>query len=493
MPHYNPPLAHGPQRSAINYSNIAMKQMISEQDLVDTLRGVISDAAILRSNQVAALDPGWDAGNNGACVAVRPQTTEEVSAVLKVCNEQGIPVVTHGGRTGLAGGAVSVAGQIILLTDRLQGGIDIDPLERVAVVSTAVTQQQLQEAAAAHGLSLGIDTASRGSATIGGMISTNAGGMEAFRHGMMRQRLLGMEAVLADGSVIADMTRVPKANEGYDLKQLFCGAEGTLGVVTRAVIKLEMAEPESNTTLLAVPGAAAALRVMRTVQQSGGLLLCELMWHSYAASVAEATGLSRVLAFCEEATAYLIVESSLDEESLLQLFEPFFDSGDVIDAVMAKSKAESADIWRIREDSQAAYQQLKNPALFDISIPLGKLDAYMHGLHQRLETLAGDIELQAIAHLGDGNLHLSMGRADPWSQQETELLGMAIEQGVKQMGGAVSAEHGIGIAKLDTFDRNTPAANLTAMRAIKAALDPRGILNPGKVLPTTDSSQQMPV
>lgn len=456
--------------------------MSSEQELIDLLRSVISDELILRSNQVVALDPGWDAGNTGAGVAVRPRNTGEVSAVLKACNDQGIAVVTHGGRTGLAGGAVSTPGQVIMLTDKLQGGIDIDPMEQVAVVSSAVTQQALQEAAAEHNLSLGIDTASRGSATIGGMISTNAGGMEAFRHGMMRQRLLGIEAVLADGSVISDLTRVPKANEGYDLKQLFCGAEGTLGVVTRAVLKLEAAEPESNTTLLAVPGAAAALNVMRAVQQSGGLLLCEMMWHNYAARVAEGTGLSNVLSFCENAPAYLVVESSLDEDTLLTLLEPYFESGDVIDAVMAKSKKESADIWRIREDSQAAYQQLKNPALFDISIPLGKLDSYMQGLQLRLGQLQGNIELQALAHLGDGNLHLSMGRDEPWSGKEKEALGMAVEKDVKEIGGAVSAEHGIGRDKLDIFERNTQGANLQAMAAIKSALDPKGILNPGKVL-----------
>lgn len=456
--------------------------MSSEQELVDILLLAVNDKAVLRSNQVAALDPGWDVRNTQAAVAARPRNTEEVSAILKTCNQHGIPVVTHGGRTGLAGAAASAPGQIIMLTDRLEGGIDIDPMERVAVVSTAVTQQQLQEAAAEHGLSLGINTASRGSATIGGMISTNAGGMEAFRHGMMRQRLLGIEAVLADGSVISDLTRVPKANEGYDLKQLLCGAEGTLGVVTRAVIKLETAEPDSSTTLLAVPGAASALRVMRAVQQTGGLLLCELMWNDYATTVAKTTGLSNVLAFCENAATYLVVESSLAEEPLLKLFEPFFENGDVIDAVMAKSKSESAEIWRIREDSQAAYQLLKNPALFDISIPLRQLDIYMQGLQENLRKMPGEITLHALAHLGDGNVHLSMGREAPWSGNEKEALCIAVEQGVKDMGGAVSAEHGIGLDKLDTFHRNASTSNLIAMRAIKAALDPNGILNPGKVL-----------
>jgi len=221
---------------------------------------------------------------------------------------------------------------------------------------------------------------------------------------------------------------------------------------------------------------------MRAVQQVGGLLLCEMMWHTYATKVAEATELTNVLSFCSNAPAYLVVESSLAEDPLLELLEPFFESGDVIDAVMAKSKSESADIWRIREDSQAAYQQLKNPALFDISVPLGKLDSYMQGLQQSLENMQGEIELQALAHLGDGNLHLSMGRSTPWSDSETETLGKAVEAGVKEMGGAVSAEHGIGSAKLGIFRRNTEAASLTAMAAIKTALDPNGILNPGKVL-----------
>ena len=221
---------------------------------------------------------------------------------------------------------------------------------------------------------------------------------------------------------------------------------------------------------------------MRAVQQSGGLLLCELMWHEYATRVAAATDLTNVLSFCPDAPAYLVVECSIDEDALLAVLEPFFESEDILDAVMAKSKTESANIWRIREDSQAAYQQLKNPALFDISVPLGKLDAYMQGLQQNLDNMPGDIQLQALAHLGDGNLHLSMGREQPWSNDERETLGMAVEQGVKEMGGAVSAEHGIGLSKLDIFGRNTEAANLKAMAAIKSALDPNGVLNPGKVL-----------
>ena len=331
-------------------------------------------------------------------------------------------------------------------------------------------------------MALGLDTASRGSATVGGMISTNAGGMAAFRFGMMRQRLLGIEAVLADGSIISDLTRVPKANEGYDLKQLLCGAEGTLGVVTKAVLKLEDAEPQSQTVMLAIPGAAAAPNLMRAVQKTGGLLLCEMMWNGYATAVAEGAGMQKTLAFCPDAPAFLVIECALDEEAVLQVFEPFFDSGDIIDAVLAKSDTESADMWRVREDSQSGFRRLLNPMLFDISIPLGQLDTYMLGLQQQLDAMRGEIELQALAHLGDGNIHLSMGRQQVWSEEEVDALSKAVERGVKSMGGAISAEHGIGTAKLDTFNRNTSEASLAAMRAIKAALDPKGILNPGKVL-----------
>ena len=456
---------------------------LSEQALVDMLVDVVDAARVLRSNQVAALDPGVDEHNTGASVAVRPHNTAEVSAVLRACHAQSVPVVTHGGRTGLAGAAVSCAGQVVMLTDRLEGGITIDPLERIAIVSASVTQQALQEAAAEQGLSMGIDTASRGSATIGGMISTNAGGMEAFRYGMMRQRMLGIEAVLADGAIISDMTRVSKANEGYDLKQLFCGAEGTLGVVTRAVLKLESAEPDSMTTLLAVPGAAAALRLMRSVQNRGGLLLCELMWRPYAESVARETGLSHVLSFCPAAPAYLVIESALDEDALLATFEPFMESGDIIDAVIAKSRRESAEIWRIREDSQATMRVMHNPLWFDVSLPLGQLDAYVTTLQQQLSELPGEVEFHCLAHLGDGNLHVNVAREQAWSAAESDAVSKLIEQGVKAIGGAVSAEHGIGTHKLKTLARNAPAANLAMMRAIKSSLDPKGIMNPGKVLP----------
>lgn len=453
-----------------------------EQDVIEALGEAIGADAILRSNQVATLDPGVEPLNTGASLAIRPTSVAAVSRALSVCNAYKVPVVTHGGRTGLSGAAMTAPGQVILLTDRLEGGIEIDPIDRVAVVSAAVTQQALQEAAAEHGLTIGIDTASRGSATIGGMIATNAGGMEAFRYGMMRQRVLGLQAVLADGTIVDDLTRVPKANEAYDLKQIFIGSEGTLGVVTKAVIRLEEAMPEGNTTLLAVQGASEALRVMRGVQATGGLMMSELMWEHYANLVAEQTGLTHVLSFCE-APAYLIIQSLLDEDTLLETLAPFFESGDIIDAVLAKSNREAGEIWRIREDSQAALRVMPNVLLYDISMPLSQLDSYVKDLRQRITTLDETMIFQALCHLGDGNLHVNIARSTPFTLEDKDAVSKAIEFGIKDAGGAVSAEHGIGTAKMRTLARNIPVGNLSAMHALKAAFDPNGILNPGKVLP----------
>jgi FAD/FMN-containing dehydrogenase len=207
-------------------------------DILADLREIVGASGLKTGDALSVLDPGADQHNLDAGVMVVPQNTAQVASILRFCNEHRIAVVPHGGRTGLAGGAVSAIGEIILSLSALNRIESLTASAGTAIVESGVTLQALQEAAARVNLSTGIDIASRGSATIGGMISTNAGGMDAFRHGIMRQRVLGLEVVLPDGSIMSDMAQVTKSNEGYDLKQLFIGAEGTLGVVTRAVIRL---------------------------------------------------------------------------------------------------------------------------------------------------------------------------------------------------------------------------------------------------------------
>ena len=446
--------------------------------LLDRLSAIVGAEHLRRSNELALVHPGVDARNLDAGVLIRPGTTEEVSAALAACRAANVAVVTHGGRTGLAEGGVSEPGQVILSTERLQTVI-IDPVERVAIAGSGVTLQALQEAAEEHGLSPGIDIAARGTATIGGMISTNAGGMEAFRYGMMRQRLLGLTAVTARGEVMRDDARVTKANEGYDLKQLFCGSEGTLGVVTEAVIRLVKRDPASQTIMIASEDAAAALRVMRAFEDAGSLLLAEIMWRLYVDRIAPALGLEDVVSFAD-APIYTIYEISGDADPAMEILAPFMEDGTVINAIMAQNDRESANIWRIREDTQAIRAKPGEALWFDISVPLSDLDAYVDGLRARLTALDPAYQLSSIGHLADGNLHLTVSGDGPLT--DTGPIYLAVEDGLKASGGAISAEHGLGLAKRAMLTRNLSPGALQMMRAVKAAMDPDGILNPGKVL-----------
>lgn len=456
------------------------------------LVSIVGASHVRGANELASLDPGIDPSNLAAGLAVRPANAAEVAAILRLCTAERAALVPQGGRTGLAGGAVSAAGQIVLLSDRLEGSTVIDPSERIATVSAGVTLQALQEAAAEHGLSPGIDIAARGSATIGGMISTNAGGMEAFRFGMMRERLLGIEGVLADGTIVSDLTRVTKANEGYDLKQLFCGTEGTLGIVTRATLRLERIDTLRQTALLAVSTADDAIAVMRRLQDRGTLLLAEIMWSRYAHVIANSLGLSAVLEFCD-APVYLLIDMAEEGDAVAEALSPLVEDGLVLDAVIAQNERERANIWRIREDTSAVDRAITHPLWFDISVPLTDLNRYMHALKQSLSAHDPANVLYAMGHLADGNLHLTVSRGRAYSPDERLAVTNAVEHGLKRIGGAISAEHGIGRDKLAALARNAPPGNLHAMRLLKRAFDPTGILNPGKVLETDlSTSLQQP-
>lgn len=461
----------------------------TDDDIIAAFAAIVGNTGIRSAAALAGFDPGFHQDNFGAGLAVLPRSTAEVSAVIELCQHHGIPVVPQGGRTGLSGGAISRTGEIVLMTDRLDRIVEIDPLAMLAVVEAGVTLQALDKAAAEHDLSAGIDFAARGTATIGGMISTNAGGMEAFRNGTMRNRLLGLEVVLPDGAILDDMTRVPKCNEGYDVKQLFCGAEGTLGIVTRAVLRLAPADGAATTLLAACPSAAAALDVFRRLQRSSGLDLLhgEIMWRDYAARVAEAIGLSRVLAVAK-APLYAIFEVAPRApdadiaETLLGLLADPMATGGVINAIVAGSERERGEIWRIREDSFVIDQTLPNALWYDVSVPLANLDAYAAGTAGRLAEIDPTLQFYLFGHLGDGNLHVTVGNGSPLPAATAKAVSDAVYANLKPTGGAISAEHGIGTEKRAALARHAAPEKLRVMAAIKRALDPEGLMNPGKVL-----------
>ena len=448
---------------------------------------IVGSRNVLDAAAMAGLDPGFDSDNLSADLLVMPASCGQLAEVVAVCNRDGIQIVPHGGRTGLSGGGSSRAGQVIIALTRMSKIEQLDPMATIAVVEAGATLQSVEAAAREHGLSVGIDLGARGTATIGGMISTNAGGMEAFRNGSMRNRVIGLEAVLADGRVLSDMAKVAKCNEGYDIKQLFCGAEGTLGIITRAVLKLEPAKPDPTTFLIACEDAASAIKLMRAAQGAEHLDLihAEIMWRDAAHLVARCSGLSHVFAFCD-APVYAIFELICRapqigaEEALFEAIEPVAES--LLDAVVAKNDRERKDIWRVREDSFVIDAELPGGMWVDVSVPLGELDAYVAGVVRDLAAIDPALRAYAIGHLADGNLHYTITKGEPLGGELSAAITSALYEPLKPMGGSFSAEHGIGTEKKNYLAKYASPEKLHLMRSIKQMLDPNGIMNPGKVL-----------
>ncbi|OWJ58667.1 FAD-binding oxidoreductase [Inquilinus limosus] len=451
---------------------------------LDALLGL---GGIARADALAGIDPGYHPDNLAAGIQASPRTVEEASAVLALCHEAGVPVVTHGGRTGLVGGGASRPGQIILSTRRLDRVLEIDTSARLAVVEAGVTLQQLQEAAAEHGLTPGIDLAARGSATIGGLIATNAGGIEAFRRGTMRHRMFGLEFLRADGTVISDMVRVLKNNTGYDLKDLIAGSEGTLGIVTRAVIRLERLVAPAATALVGCASAEAALVAAARLRDRfpGRLRALEILWHAYAETVAQEHGVALSGLGLDPAPVYLLTEAEQDPDidiaaAMEAEIGALWEEGPVTGAALAQNERQREMFWRIRDDSDAVSRPCPDAKTFDVSVPLSALPAYVKRIRADLAaTFSPAMRVYVFGHLADGNLHVMVGDRPEGSEARIEAI---LYDGLAEAGGSFSAEHGIGLEKQDAFRLYGDPARRAAMAAIKAALDPKGILSPGKIL-----------
>ena len=455
---------------------------------LDALRTLLGPGGLRNTDVAGTLDPGITPGNLDAGVVAFPASVEQVAAVVRLCAGHGIPMVPQGGRTGLAGGAVSAPGQLVVSTARLDRILDLDPLAGTAVVEAGVTLGRLQEAAAEHGLSVGIDLAARDSATLGGMVSTNAGGIEAFRHGTTRQRVLGLQAVLPSGEVMDDRKRVTKANEGYDIKQLLIGAEGTLGIVTAIVFSLVPLQPGQGTALVACPGAAEAVSLFRRLRNATGpdLLAAEILWPDFARITARGLGLEALVAFAPGDSVYLLVEVAGDSaeqaaDHLERHLADAIEAGEAQDAVLAKNAEERRRMWLIREESWEADKAFPHGFWYDVSVPQGALDGYARALFSSAAGLDPAMKVFLFGHLGDGNMHLTVttGREMP---ELHEAVDAAVFAGLAECGGSFSAEHGIGLEKRAHLARRGDPAKLALMRTIKQALDPLGIMNPGKVI-----------
>jgi FAD/FMN-containing dehydrogenase len=454
-------------------------------DIVDEIRQIVGSHGVLGRDELAARDPGVDAHNLGADLLIRPASTAELSRVLARCQAARIGVVPQGGRTGLSGGAVTRAGEVIISLERLNCIESLDPISRTALVGAGVTLSVLARAAAAHGLSPGIDFGGRDSATIGGMISTNAGGVAAFRHGTMRERVLGLEVVLADGAVLTELGRVRKHNEGLAVQQLFIGAEGTLGVITRVSLALIPLEGPFATALVAVTDLERAVTLADTLQRSRSIAIAaiEIMSgnHVEATTRGAATGAIKGLA---AAPYVVLVEASATsgaEAELTSVLGAASEDGVIEDAVVAQTEAQRQFMWHVRED-WAVDRERPGGLWYDISVPLAALPSYLASFSARLRRHDAALSLFVIGHLADGNVHLTVNAPHPISDRYEEIAAL-VTADLGNLGGSFSAEHGIGLEKKATLNRLAGPVKLDLMRRIKRALDPRGIMNPGKVVP----------
>lgn len=453
------------------------------------IRTIVGEGNFREGEAAAAIDYGFAPENLGAGAVVLPGTTGEVAAIVKACLAHGVPLVTHGGRTGLVGGATSKPGDLVLSTTRLNRIRHICPIERVAVVEAGVTLQALQTAAAEHRLEPGIDLPSRGSATIGGMASTNAGGISAFRHGVMRHRLLGLEAVLADGSVYSDLTRVVKNAAGYDLKHLFVGAEGTLGVITRLAVKLEPQPAATATALFGLASVEAALETVRRGLDAeyGHLRAAEAIWNSYFRLT---SGHHRWSApdYAPEHPVNLLMTLGGADEAALQselgrIYEDTIAAHPDTSAVIAFSGAQEADLWRLREDTDLIYRRHPGAPSYDISVPLSQVAAYLERCLADIKAIDAGLDPYVFGHLADGNLHIVLNQSGTdIPPGKASAIETAVYRGLAEMGGSFSAEHGVGAKRVAPLSALCNPAKLMLMHRIKDTLDAPALLNPGKVL-----------
>ncbi len=461
--------------------------MDGQDDLLAKLRRTAGHAAMWGSDELKNRDPGFDDRNFKAAALVRPADTEGVAALMRFCARRGIELVPQGGRTGLAGGAATTAGQIICDLGAMNRIEEIDTLARVAIVQAGTPLAALREAAGAHGLDPGIDLAARGSCTIGGMISTNAGGIMAFRNGTMRHRLLGLEAVLPDGRVFRDLTRVLKTSAGYDLKHLFVGAEGTLGIVTRAAIRLDPVGGATATALVGVGDAASAQRIVRHFLGMTGTSLraAEIMWRDFTLAMSRMLDLEPGT-LPLDAPCLLLLELAADTAdqaaaALEQGLSDMWEAAGIADGLVAGSLAQARAIWRLREETEQIERMHDHPPSFDVSVPGGAIDAYVARITEDLKGIDADYAPYVFGHLADGNLHISIN-ADSPPRERYRAIEDVLYAGLREIGGSFSAEHGVGLDKRDAYERHADPVKQELARAVKALLDPENLMNPGKVV-----------
>jgi FAD/FMN-containing dehydrogenase len=449
------------------------------------LREALGEAQVVTGAAVGAREFPWH--THDGCLAravVYPRSTEDVSRMLAICNGLGQPVVPFGGTTNLVQGCRTEPGDIVLALERMNAIEELDSDAKTLTAQAGVTMQAAQEAAAVAGLYFPVDIGARGNCMLGGIVSTNAGGTKVIRYGMTRDSVLGLEAVLADGTVLSSMNRYLKNNSGFDLKQLFIGSEGVLGVVTRVVFRLAARPGTHNVALLGCadfPAVVATLGIAHQRLQSA-LTGFEVMWNSFYERAVRPRG--RLAAPLPPGMPlYVLLEAmgndpEHDDATFETLLADLMEEGLLEDGVMAKSDRERADIWMIRDEVEPVIEHSHN---FDVSLRSADVGDYVRALEAAVTAAVPHTEVVAFGHLGDNNVHVCVQMEDK-APDRVHAVEKVVYATLKPYAGAISAEHGIGLEKRAWLPISRTSAEIELMRRLKHTLDPNGILNPGKVV-----------
>jgi len=457
--------------------------------LLEQIEAIVGPTGVLTGEDVSSRATSWvNPEPCGAGAIVRPASTAEVSDVMRLCHEAGQKIVPYGGNTGLVYGTRAAPDEIILSTERMTAIEDIDTAGCTMTVQAGAVLQTVHEKADVEDLYFPLDFGARGSAAIGGAISTNAGGNSVIRFGMAREQVLGLEAVLADGTVVSSMNNMLKNNAGYDLKQLFIGTEGTLGIVTRAVLRLRPALRSQNTAFVAIDEFDKLPRLLRQLGASlgGTLNAFEVLWRDYYELILGASD-AHTPPVAPDYPFYVLIESrggdqEADAERFEKALEEALEQELIADASIASSARQRDAMWAIRDDIENLVKALYPPVAFDISVPISDANSYVEKVHERLrERWPDTARAVTFGHLGDSNIHFVMTIGNYEPEQIGEMMQIVYAE-LRPYGGSISAEHGIGLEKRPFLAISRSPTEIDLMRTLKNTLDPKGILNPGKVL-----------
>jgi len=462
---------------------------MADDELLGRIEALVGKSALLTGDDVRQRPVGWmNPAPNVARAIVRPASTDEVSQVLALCHAAGQSVIPVGGNTGLVEGTLAGPDDIMISTERMIGIESVDIDGATMTVQAGVPLEAVHARAADEGLMFPVDFGARGSAAIGGAISTNAGGNGVIRYGMMREQVLGLEAVLADGTVLSSMNRMLKNNAGYDLKQLFIGTEGTLGIITRAVLRLRPALRSRNTAFVAVDSFESIPVLLRHFGSAlgGALSAFEVLWEDFYNTVVVDNNRHQ-LPVAGGHPFYVLIEArggdqQADAERFEAALESAFSDALISDGTVAQGGAQRQALWAIRDDIETVLTIMDTPFAFDISLPIADADDYVQRVVTRLEARwPKTFRNVTFGHLGDSNIHFIMTIGTTDREERAEAMKIVYEE-LEPHGGSISAEHGIGVEKRAYLHHTRSATELELMHMLKRCLDPKNILNPGKVL-----------